>query len=240
MWQSIVGGVSLVVSLGLAATASASPIAWGTPVNISGASDVSQSGTFVDGMEGWSGNTTLTIGDATFHQPSVNGGIYSTPSSDIATTFGGSFQYGDPSGPSSSPEYNALVNENGNGDGTATLSGLTTGLTYQVEVWAVTISFTNTTTLDGTASLDAGAGQFVLGTFTATSGTETFAYTGTNGGARISAVQLRQLSTVAEPSSVMLASLGAVGLLAVCYRVRRRDLIGAGKTSPTKSSPTAS
>jgi hypothetical protein len=239
MWQSIVGGVSLLaVGVGLAATASASPIAWGTPVNISAASDVSQSGTFVDGIEGWSGNTTLTIGDATFHQPSVNAGSYSTPSGDIALTFGSSFPFGNFN--SSSPQYNALVNENGNGDGTATLSGLTTGLTYQVEVWAVTIGFTNTTTLDGTTALNAGSGQFVLGSFTASSGTESFTYTGTNGGARISAVQLRQLTTVAEPSSVMLASLGAVGLLVVCYRVRRRDLIGAGKTSPTKSSPAAS
>jgi hypothetical protein len=173
MWQSIVGAVSLLlVSLGLAATASATPIAWGTPVNISGASDVSHSGTFVDGIEGWSGNTTLTIGDATFHQPSVNAGTYSTPSGDIALTFGSSFQYG--SFNSASSDYNALVNENGNNGGTATLSGLTAGLTYQVEVWAATVGYSATTTLDNSTTLDAGTGQFVLGTFTATGGTETF------------------------------------------------------------------
>jgi hypothetical protein len=220
MWQSIVGGISVAISLGLATAAAAGPIAWGTPVNISGAADVSQTGTFVDGIEGWNGNTTVTIGDATFHQPTVNAGTYSTPSGDIALTLGNSFQYG--SFNSSSADYNTLMNENGNNGGTATLSGLTAGATYQVEFWSATVGFSATTTLDGTTTLNSGTGQFVLGTFTATGNTETFTYTGGNGdGSRVSAVQLRQLTTVAEPSTAMLASLGAVGLLAAC-RLRRR------------------
>ena len=223
MWQSLVGGVSLAISLGLAATASAAPIAWGTPVNISGAADVSQAGTFVDGIEGWNGNSTLTIGDATFQQPIVtppgSNGTYSTPSGDIALTFTNSFSYGNFN--SASSDYNSLVNENGNGGGTATLSGLIPNATYQVEVWSATHDYGTTTTLDNTVLLDGGTGQYVLGTFIATGSTQSFVYTGSDG-SRISAVQLRELSPVAEPSTAMLATLGAVGLCAVgCWRRRK-------------------
>lgn len=122
-----------------------------------------------------------------------------------------------------------------------TLSGLAVGHNYQVQVWTYldatpTGSLDNTTSLSGTApiSLNPNAGnataggQFVIGTFTATSATLTFnwSYSGTMGPTQDSAllndVALRDLTPVPEPSTwaLLLGGIVTVGFLAGRRRTR--------------------
>ncbi len=212
----------LALALGLAlADSAAAGILWGTPTNIAGDADVSHSGAFVDGLQGFSGSPTISIGDATFHQGTATptlgspAQLLSTPSGDISLSQDTGFAYGAFNGGSAA--YNQLVNQNGNNTnseaGTATLSGLQSGNVYQVELWSATVGYGTTTTLDGAVTLNGGQGQFVLGTFTASGSTETFTYTGSDG-SRISAVELRILTP--EPKSVIIWALAfGAGMLAI-------------------------
>jgi hypothetical protein len=81
------------------------------------------------------------------------------------------------------------------------------------------LSETGEVTLDSNTSDAAGGlGQYAVGTFTAERSSVRFELEGTTGNPLISAVQLREVSAIPEPGSVVtFAALGAVGVW-----VRRR------------------
>jgi hypothetical protein len=100
-----------------------------------------------------------------------------------------------------------------------TLSGLTVGLSYIVEYWAVDIDGGHgLTVLSDPVTLDTNVGQYVIGTFVADATRETFTYSSvllTSGNGELTAIQLRQgvLETVPEPSTMVLAGFGVFGML---------------------------
>ncbi|AHF94335.1 hypothetical protein OPIT5_12440 [Opitutaceae bacterium TAV5] len=147
-----------------------------------------------------------------------------------------------------SPSYKALLTSTVrviNADGSAgtftfSLQGLTVGATYQIQIWVSTARNTLadtifSTTGGGSVTLDAniksgtseaelagGLGQYVLGSFIATSPTQDITATSittASGRAQINALQLREISSIPEPGTVALTA-GVLSLLAVgCLRI---------------------
>lgn len=111
--------------------------------------------------------------------------------------------YGPPfSAPPSSSTYSAAISTIAFGyyaDGTVNLSGLTTGHTYQIQVWSYYSGSPGDcdTTLTGanTVTLVPDAGEFAAGAFTAASSSLTFNYNyGTQYGL-INAIEVRDTSS---------------------------------------------
>jgi hypothetical protein len=161
--------------------------------------------------------TTQTVGDTIFHTFGA--------STNISIQVPGGW-LGNPTGPfptasPSSAAYSAAVSNfgfnNGNEGVKFKLSGLTTGDTYQVEVW---LSADFLTELTGTNTPHLTNDTYVVGTFTAQDTTASFStITNVNAYTVVSDVALRQVSTP-EPSTYAMM-LGGLGLLALGLRFKR-------------------
>jgi hypothetical protein len=117
-----------------------------------------------------------------------------------------------------------------------TLSGLTIGTAYEIEVWVndsrgtvgpyrtETLSGTTPATLDFNTGTEGGVGQYVIGTFTAGAPTESFAITGVDCcGATFpnTASQINGIEVLTpEPSTMTLLGLG---VLALAFLGRRQS-----------------
>lgn len=151
----------LLVSLGISGVPiHAQVIAWKTPTDIQGDSDVSTAGNPVDAIQGYAGNdvqnsghpaSPIKIGDTTFHTVQGSGTTYG--SGKIAFTTGGNgLFYGAkpdlgpngqhtafPTGPHASPDYSTLVSNgayfNSGPVGSINFKDLTPGNYYQVQIW---------------------------------------------------------------------------------------------------------
>jgi hypothetical protein len=207
-------------SLLLADTAHAQ-ITWGTPKNITGPSDIATNGTYVDALQTHTGYTKVTGGavpititnpdtkiDTKFNSYTSNGDSGGIP----AKTFGdATFKISadaadgtDGSGSDATP-YQQVLDQTTYTmhprNGVVTMTGLTKGHKYQVQVWA-SAGYRPTTYKSDTnaASLNDPAnptGQFVIGTFTATGDTQYFTYENTRiidvPAGEINAIALRDL-----------------------------------------------
>ncbi len=89
------------------------------------------------------------------------------------------------------------------------LTGLTTGTTYEIELFATTSAENLAGTVEGPGT--AGAGWFDTGTFTASAATEVFDITGGNN----NEANLVLVTQVPEPATLALAGTGLAGLLAL-------------------------
>ena len=240
--RTTIAGAALAAAacVGLAGTASASVVTWGSPTDVSGNADVSTAGTLVSAYNFY--GTTPVV------SPVVNGVTFTgldLPANQAKITFGGDTlastasmssyaNYGAPSNFSS--EYQTLLTSAFYSAGTAdpftlTLNNLTPGANYNFEVWvndarslatdrAETVSSGNSVSLAfNTGTL--GAGQFVLGTFTADStAQQVITFTGnSNTGAQINGFQLRVVP-VPEPATLGLVAVGGLGLLLLGKRRR--------------------
>lgn len=224
--------------LAMFASAQAATIVWSAATNITGDTDVSLTG---------SGVYAYNFGTAAV-SPTVNGvtftGIASSVSN-VSTTMvnanGTAFTSAATPYSALSSSYQSLLTSGNFIDDalgspttrTLTLNNLTSGSTYQVQIWVsdprgiaskdrqeiLSDGSGNNVTLKYSASASAGsAGQFVTGTFTATGTSQTisFAPTAPNGvttSAQINALQLRQIA-VPEPTSAVLGA-ASLGLLAL-------------------------
>jgi hypothetical protein len=226
--------VSVLISLGSSSTrAAASPITWigGAHNTTSAAADVNNSGSFVDGVYMGSTTTAETIGTTTFY-PEAGVGTGSVSSAgagpgDInistADVFGGDIG-------TTAPGYLDVLSRNAYGPGsmtnvvTMTFSHLTSGVTYQFQIWSATPNGEMQTFTDGTHSVTLNGtptpGQFALGQFTAVGTTESLTYTGPNAGFPV--VNAIDLRLVPEPASVLLMILGGIGLCLAGLRRGRR------------------
>jgi hypothetical protein len=225
---------------GLATLTHAANINWQSVQNVSGPSDVSTAGTLVGTWAPYlqQNSGSLTVNGVTFVGNDLT--AFSTPS-----WFSGQYTgFGSPN--TSDASYNSLLSGaqyGNNGAGTYFgFGGLTIGDTYQVEIWAEdTRSIGNrrwenfyaddvgypadgsgavSYPADGTSSV----GQYVIGTFTATSATEqideeTWSSSSGQQSGQVNLFQIRDVTTVPEPSTLALMTGSGAMLL---WAIRRR------------------
>lgn len=221
---------------------------WDTPANILADTDISTTGTFERaynfGIPVWVASPT--INGVTFSGFAIDGAtssvtIGNTTLSATGGNLGSYAGFGSASAPFAllSTQYQDLLSQAANVawlEMTLTLSGLTIGQTYQFQTFANESVFTgadrtgtvtggsNTALLQYNTSvgdLEGGTGQYVIGTFTADSATQTFSYnqSGGTGSNTISGFQLR---SIPEPGVASL--LAASGVIGLCFfrKYRRR------------------
>jgi hypothetical protein len=219
---------------------------WQNPVTISGDSDVSLLGASVTA---WSARAALPTGSSV---PVVNGVSFGSTPSTIPTGFVLDSVFGDNSSVISglSSSYRSMLSAgafNGNtGLMTISLSGLTAGNSYLFQAWSNDARNNTNPAQRGRSTLfdsgvgtpqsapvlqpfasgSANIGQYVIGTFTANGSTQSVRLTGVAqagfGVPLINAYQLRDITAVPEPSSLLLlASISGVGFVFM-RRARRR------------------
>ncbi|WAC19696.1 hypothetical protein OVA24_20980 [Luteolibacter sp. SL250] len=235
------------------ASVSQGAITWQSAQNITGDSNVSTNGTslYAYNFTTAAGTTTVNgVGFTNSNTFSVTGAYtfdFLSPSTGRATASDSSFNGGQFSALSSS--YQALLGQSirstgGSGAGAAndsafnayalTLSGLTAGSVYEVQVW-ISDSRNLDPALLGLGHLDRGAGgplvdynvgnaagnlgQYVVGTFTATGTSEDFVFDAFAAPtANVALLNAFQVRAIPEPSAALLA---AAGLFAGISRRRR-------------------
>lgn len=221
--------LALLGLLAVSGSSQAQTIVWGTAQTMVGDTDVQSLGTYLDAASFYS--SSVTVNGVTFNPLSGNriagetdasGDISITSPGDNPGAYGPAFTTTSPS----STDYSHLTSVIGFGyfqTGLVTLSNLTIGDTYAVETWSYyTPGAGNTiTTMTGSTSvtLDPSLGQYAIGTFTATSATETFNYNYNTGYGVINAVSV--FDTTPEPSTVALFAVAITGLAFQLGRKRR-------------------
>ena len=179
-------------------SALAQNIGWGPATGITGDANLA-SGVYYDAFLPNTGAAPLSVDGITFNAATTVSGTSSSDGTITVTVTSGSLNdYNGSSFPttaSASSAFAAVMNaggiyqNGGAGTGTISISGLTTGQNYEVQIFnyvsdgdpgLTTFSGTNTVTL-GNLPGAGGAntyGEFATGTFTATNSTETFDWTG--------------------------------------------------------------
>jgi len=187
---------------GAASLASAQDITWGPATGITGDVNLVQD-VYYDAFLPNTSVATLTVDGLTFNAGSLvssastsDGLITATVTSGTLNIYSGtSFPTAAPSSAAFAAVMNAggIYQNGGAGAGTVTISGLTAGQNYEVQVFNyVSDGDAGLTTLSGTTSVTLGNlpgaagpntyGEFATGTFTASSDTETFNWTGAGSG----------------------------------------------------------
>ena len=200
------------------------PIAWVGPTGITGDTNLLTNGTYLDALIPDTGATALTVDGETFNAASSQGG---NAYGDGVITFTGSglHDYGYagsfPLNGKASMNFATLMDDGGvfqfggAGSGTVTISGLTVGASYQVQVfnYAPGSGDQGLTTLSGSPQVtlsirvgDGGTntyGEFATGTFTAGAGTESFNWNGAGSSLTVlGSISVRQLSQPTTPPAV--------------------------------------
>ncbi|HTS47817.1 MAG TPA: PEP-CTERM sorting domain-containing protein [Bryobacteraceae bacterium] len=234
--------VSLRGALLVAATAwamQASEITWGSPTNETGnAGDVVTAGTFLESA--FAGLVDVTLNGVVFAHStnSSNPGTFAD-GSDITFDNVDGFNAAAGSAPGGwNSSYQTLTDTadyEGTGNMEIILGGLISGDQYEVQIfepwWNNQFPTTYSDGTDVSGALNTGYSttvpQYITGTFTADSTSETLFLGGTNTYALTSAVQVRDLtsgsiSPVPEPSTVWILASGLVALaFARRFSVRR-------------------
>ncbi len=234
--------VALAALAALTSGASAASIIWGTATNVAADTDIATDGTSVAALN-FGSSTDEIINGVTFKGYTLVTGSGSTTTYDVtnpaAGTWGNNFFTGylKPSALSAGSAYATALSTgsyfNGQGNtGTETLSGLTVGQEYEIQVW-----YNDERSTNGTDTMTFGSGtsnptvvltsnpslvtsQFAIGTFTADNIQQTLTFKeGTSkSGATINMFQIR---AVPEPSAI----ISLVGGLGMLLGVRRRRLM---------------
>jgi hypothetical protein len=227
---------ALALLLIAAGRAGAGPIAWGPPTTISGDTDVSTDGTLIAAFNtGGPDISTTTVNGVTFTALALHGNTFTSGNfTFFHNNPGPAFLFNDHVGSSKppfsalSPSYQALLSSfTGGAPFNLTISGLTTGQSYEFEWWTnissssglsgvfATATAGNSVALhEDTTGLVGGVGQFAIGTFTADGPTETIAFSGAP--LTLAIVDGFELREIPEPSSLALFVLG--GAVAAAWR----------------------
>jgi hypothetical protein len=228
----------------LVANAQNANITWGAPTTISGTSDVSTLGALVGTWapgDDWGGTLRSD------YYP-VNGVTFAAYGSGPfgsfinQTGFDGRYEYFNSPG-TADPNYNYLLQtaEYSNGEGMSlTWGGMTPGDTYQLEFWVQ--DGRNSTTAERSETLTGGSstssalafgsgasgpGDFILGAFVADgTGTETLTITPSGGpdigpSGQVNLMQLRDITSVPEPSMIAVFAAG-MAILLCCFGRKSR------------------
>ena len=192
-------------------------VLWGAATGITGDANLSTNGTYVDALIPNTGATNLTGDGVVFHVAAYQGnddygdGVITLSGSGLINySYPGSF----PVGGGASTNFSMLMDDGGvfqnggSGSGTVTISGLTVGDRYQVQIfnYAPGTGDPGLTTLSGspavTLSIATGSGgpstygEFATGTFAANASTETFDWNGAGSTYTVlGEISVRQLPT---------------------------------------------
>lgn len=214
----------------------AASITWQAPHDITGDADVSTTGSLVQAVSiGPSGvDFGTTVNGVTFAPFAPDLGNNTIGIFTLSGVYGLYNGYGGGTAFSAlSSAYRTLLQNGDFGSGnsvmtlTISASGLTTGHTYQFQWWAndsranfipqtVDATAGNSVTVNAnTANTANGIGQYAIGTFVANGADEVITFQGgANGGTLENGFQLRDISAVPEPASVLLLGLGACAMMA--------------------------
>jgi hypothetical protein len=229
----------VLVSLG-AGRAGAAVITFGAAQQITGDSDILTNGT-TDRAYLFAANSGPpdTINGVTFTEFDSNGGNPNGDTSTFTNGLTGVFGSGNPPYSNLSQAYQILLSSahyNGSTGTPAsiTLNNLTVGDDYEIQVFvndSRDIGGIRSESISGspylefnTTGSDGGLGEYVTGTFTADSTSQTLTFTPASDNfsvAQVNGLQLRNLSAVPEPSSLVLLGVGAITGLGYA-RARRR------------------
>jgi hypothetical protein len=234
------------LTLTVSAAGGSGQITWGALQNMSGTTDVSTTGSFVDAATFYS--TAETVNGVTFNPLSSSGTINGyTGYTDASTKISANSPGGSPgaygtlysTASPSSAAYSAAVSTIGFGyyqNGTVVLSGLTSGHSYQVQVWSYYTGAAGNcnTTFTGanTVTLVPGSGEFAIGTFTASSTSLTFNFNYASQYSVLSAVSLRD-TTSGGSAPVITSSSTASGTVGTAFNYQI-----TASNSPTSFSAT--
>jgi hypothetical protein len=228
MRKILMTSLSAIAVCTLVSSAHAAVINFGPAQNFTGPADVQTAGSVVDKAYDFdAGNLTIN---------GVNFTDFNAQSADTHTGLGGqNVGYG---ADGFVGDYGTLLNAGDYQDGTVssiTLNGLTSGKTYQLEVWVNdgrVCCGARTETLSGDTAVGTGSvaydtsavpGQFDIGTFVATGTSQTLnldEFGPNSGNEQINGLLLT--NPVPEPASIVaLAGLGGMGLIGFALRRRR-------------------
>jgi hypothetical protein len=210
-----------------AGAAQAATITWGAPTDITGnVSDVSTVGTLASALGGGNLTSPVTVNGVTFADANILDG--STFEETVSLV-------GMPTG--SDADYTTLLESWSRvgrvNPGTITLTGLSVGQEYLVQLWtadnrgdtglilgngdvSTTVGAAGTVSLDQNVTTNENSGQYVIGTFTADSTTQSFDaarltnFSTTPTAGNFAIVNALQLRVVPEPSSLALLGLGGL------------------------------
>ena len=208
--------------------ATAAVVTWQTPSTITGASDVTLQGTYYGSWAPYNGGASSTPVNGVSFQ-----GFSDLPSFTHNFDDGGGF-WG-----TSTPDanYNSLLSYGtyaySSDNRTFSWAGMTEGHTYLVQLWISdprNIGVSRAATVSsGVGDISAilnypadgtGPGNYIIGTFVAgPGGSQSIVIDpsqngdGSSGSAQVNLVQVRDLGVIPEPSCVVLAGLGMLGLL---------------------------
>jgi hypothetical protein len=238
--MTLLSAAALAWHAGRGSSVDAATISWGPATDISSSTEVSTQGTLVDAVYFRVRSPDLGVNGVTFSSvvaatnTTSGTGVYQVSETGSATdpivaTLDQPSSYQGPpttTGPDSA-NYDAILTylgyqDNPNETSTVYLNGgpggLILGDTYQVQFWASQVSAGNTAVLSGdpsvtlTADGDNHQGQFSIGTFIATSSSQSFTFT-SQSNAVVDAIQLRNLGALPEPATISLLGIGVVTLL---------------------------
>ncbi len=208
--------VALATSTAMMASSSAATIAWGEFDLDTAASEISTNGTLIEAIN------MVNNDDREYTDTTTINGVVFTATNLFDTGYYGDNTFGVSTGDANLDLLYLQANYNYDSTSPITLTGLTIGVEYELQSFfgyningvGITMNVGDSITIQKTSSGPVNNGAWIIGTFTADATTQNFhSASGSSKKNFISGYQLRDISSVPEPSSAVLIGLGGLALI---------------------------